>query len=264
MQYNAAITPSERELHKAKEALSLLSQLTSQAERGAAIDFDKALQTAGAVSANLQLLSQGQIPFSHEFSQGGGGGGGGGGSSSGSGSGSTTGGVVVGGVSDSVHARTAATAYNTGGVTELQKRRAQQVLSELQLIDTTLRRYQKKAQQAAGHASHVQQLLGKYGSHGDAGRNDYNELEQLHREQESLQYTRRRIQQMNSESQAVLQALQSQTGRMSGTGDKLANMMESIGVSNTTVLQIVRRNQVDAWLVYGGILAFIVLMWYIL
>lgn len=277
---DTSITPAEQELRRAKEALSYLNMVTAQADRGASIDFDKALFTIGLVSANIQQLSLGVIPVEGGAASGQmpppQAGGGGSGDSAPSpafysqqqqsygGGGGGTGGAIVG-PSTTVHARASNNTNsngNNGGcgsVTELQRRRAAQVLAELQLIETTLRRHQRRSQQAAGHSSGVEALLGG----GGGARTEYSDYENLDKERQGLEYARRRMQQMNSESQAVLQALRGQTARMSGTGEKLATAMESIGVSNTTILQIVRRNQLDAWLVYGGIVGFVVLMWLI-
>ncbi|EPY27627.1 hypothetical protein STCU_05656 [Strigomonas culicis] len=68
---------------------------------------------------------------------------------------------------------------------------------------------------------------------------------------------------MNQESTGLLQKLQLQGRRLGTIGNNMGDMLESLGVSNTTILQVVRRNTVDAWIVYVGIVLLLFFLWYI-
>ncbi|KAG5480563.1 hypothetical protein LSCM1_06267 [Leishmania martiniquensis] len=223
----------EKELRQAKETLKTLSTFGEQAERGTAIDYDLAQRLIHEVADRVRPLAQGKM---HGFA----------------------GSTVVSSSDASLHAR--AGAGSSQNVTPLQRRRAEQVLSEVRLIETTLHRYAKKAQMQTTYASSLKSLVG---SGAAAQRQNYEAMDHLEREKKSLQYARQRMQAMELESREVLAALQDQGRRLGGVGSKLGDLLETLGVSNTTILQIVRRNEADAWLVYGGLALLLFFLWYI-
>lgn len=230
-------TPTQVELalRHGKEMLSAVSLVASQVERGGGVvDVEKALHNIAEVVPTLESLGAGHLS-------------------------TAVGGMVIDHGCPSF-ARTTGVSSGTVRATEMQKRRAQQVLADLQLVEITLHRFQRQQRQQ-NQQSNVQQLMGSYSA--DAARTEYAALDHLSEEEKSLKYARRRMQQMQYESAAVLSALQGQGRRLGGMGDKMADMMESLGVSNTTILQIVRRNQMDAWLVYAGIISLLLLLWYL-
>ncbi|KEG06044.1 SNARE protein [Trypanosoma grayi] len=156
-----------------------------------------------------------------------------------------------------IHARAA----GQQAVTDLQRRTAQQLLAELNLIDTALQRCRRKTEQRQTYLSEVEQLLGTMRNKGE--HDDISSLMHLENERTSLQYTRNRVRVMMDESNTLMKALQDQGGKLEGTGSKVADVLESLGVANSTVLQILRRNRVDAWLVYGGIALTLFLIYWI-
>ncbi|CAD2217557.1 golgi family SNAP receptor complex member 2 [Angomonas deanei] len=143
-------------------------------------------------------------------------------------------------------------------LTDLQLRKAQQMASELHLIETVVSRFERKAQVAQEQHNKRTELLGD-----GTNRLKTESLNDLEEERKALLYTRKRIQQINGESDGVLQRLKEQGRRLGGVGDNLGSMLESLGVSNSTIGQIVRRNKGDAWIVYCGIALLLLLMWYI-
>ena len=112
-------------------------------------------------------------------------------------------------------------------MTPLQRRRAEQVLSEVKLIEVTIGRNARKTQQQAEYAAQVKTLVG---NGAEAQRQNYEAMDHLEREKKSLQYARQRMQAMESESKEVLQALQDQGRRLGGVGNKLGSLLESLGV----------------------------------
>ncbi|KPA82732.1 putative SNARE protein [Leptomonas pyrrhocoris] len=225
----------EAELRQAKETLSTLNAIAAQAERGALVDFDFARRLMGEVADRVRPIAQGTM---HSVA-------------------GTT--VVPSDRQGTLHARVGVTG-SSQKVTPLQQRRAEQVLSEVKLLEATVGRYARKTQQQANYALQVKTLIG---NGAEAQRQNYEAMDHLEREKKSLQYARQRMQAMESESKEVLQALQDQGSRLGGVGNKLGNLLESLGVSNTTILQIVRRNEADAWIVYGGIALLLFFLWYI-
>lgn len=223
---------AEHTLSEAKALVGLLNQKISQLERGGPVDFEQARQLLSEAFGPLQALSQPASGF----------------------------GVVNPTTTQGPYARPAAGARAGSGISDLQQRRANQLLSELKLIETTLQRYERKAQRTQTHESQVKELLG---SRSGLDRTDLAAADSLEEERKALLYTRKRIQQMNQESTGVLQTLQEQGRRLGTIGNNMGDMLESLGVSNTTILQIVRRNTVDAWIVYVGIIVLLFFLWYI-
>lgn len=230
----------EAELRQAKESLNTLNSIAAQAERGALVDFDLARRLMEEVADKVRPIAQGTMN---------------------SVAGTT---VVPTGGPGTLHARVGVAGSGLSGnsqvITPLQRRRAEQVLSEVKLIEATVGRYARKAQQQQTYATQVKTLIG---NGAETARQNYEAMDHLEREKKSLQYARQRMQAMESESKEVLQALQDQGRRLGGVGNKLGNFLESLGVSNTTILQIVRRNEADAWIVYGGIALLLFFLWYI-
>ncbi|KPI83890.1 putative SNARE protein [Leptomonas seymouri] len=228
------VTAVEAELRQAKETLNTLNNIVGQAERGALVEFDLAMRLMEEVAERVRPIAQSTMNSVAGTS------------------------VVSTGGLGTLHARAGALG-SSQAVTPLQRRRAEQVLSEVKLIEATIGRYARRAQQQASYVSQVRTLIGKGA---EAQRQNYEAMDHLEREKKSLQYARQRMQAMESESKEVLQALQDQGSRLGGVGNKLGNFLESLGVSNTTILQIVRRNKTDAWIVYGGIALLLFFLWY--
>lgn len=230
-----AVGAVEAELRQAKETLNTLNSIAAQAERGAIVDFDFAKRLMEEVADRVRPITQGTLN---------------------SVAGTT---VIPTGGPATLHARVGV-AGSSQNVTPLQRRRAEQVLSEVKLIEVTIGRNARKTQQQAEYAAQLKTLVG---NGAEAQRQNYEAMDHLEREKKSLQYARQRMQAMESESKEVLQALQDQGRRLGGVGNKLGSVLESLGVSNTTILQIVRRNEADAWIVYGGVALLLFFLWYI-
>ncbi|ORC92451.1 putative SNARE protein [Trypanosoma theileri] len=229
-------TSAELQLRQARSSIASLNRFLAEAEKGNTVPFAELQQELQSARAVLTGLSQGRLDAV-----------------------STAASISVpsGWQASNLHPRT----VGREAVTDLQRRTAQQLLAELSLIETSLQRCQRKTQQRQTYMSEVEQLLG--GMRGNGGQDSVSSLQHLESERSSLQYTRNRVRAMLDESNLVMKALQDQGGRLEGTDSKVADVLESIGVANSTVLQILRRNRVDAWLVYGGIALTILFLYYI-
>ncbi|ESS66123.1 SNARE protein [Trypanosoma cruzi Dm28c] len=229
-------TSAEKQLRQAKSNVAVLSRLVAEAEKGGSIPYDDVQERMESARVALLALSEGRLDANP-----------------------SNGAVASQPMWEmsNVHARAA----GTQAVTDLQRRVAQQLLAELNLIDTSLQRSRRKALQRQTHISEVEKLLGTMRSGG--GQDDLSSLKHLENERKSLHYARARVRAMLDESNSVMKALRDQGGRLEGTGSKVADVLESLGVANSTILQIMRRNKVDAWLVYGGILLTMLLLYFV-
>eukprot|EP00758_Cryptobia_borreli_P005935 Tbor_TRINITY_DN5016_c0_g1::TRINITY_DN5016_c0_g1_i1::g.14342::m.14342/K08496/GOSR2, BOS1; golgi SNAP receptor complex member 2 len=162
-----------------------------------------------------------------------------------------------------------------------QQHKCQGILDEIRSLMGSLEKSRSRLESHHAKASERAQLLSS--SHANTnrivsahpthrngavgGREDRdNEHHQhiLRKEREALLFTAKRLSEMRGESDAILEALKAQGNTLEGTANKLAvQFMESIGVSNQAVLQIVRRAKIDACIVYGGVILLLLFMLYI-
>nr|CCC94546.1 putative SNARE protein [Trypanosoma congolense IL3000] len=232
---------AEDQLRCAKGNIALFNHQLGECERGNEVAFAELRERLERTRRVLISLSEGRVDQPDNGSSGNG---------------------SVGSSSllkmSSVHARVA----GRQAVTNFQRRTAQQLLEELSFIDVSLGRYNRKAEQRNVYHSEVDKLLGSLRNQG--GYEDLTAIQHAENERTSLQYSRARVRAMLDESSSVMKALQDQGKQLEGTESKLADVLESLGVSNSTILQVLRRNRADAWLVYGGItltLFFLYLVW---
>ncbi|EAN78909.1 SNARE protein, putative [Trypanosoma brucei brucei TREU927] len=230
---------AENQLRQVKSDIALLNHYLSEAEKGHEMPCEELNERIERTQRILRSLSDGRVDYQLDSVSGG------------VGAPSLLQGTVP-------HTRV----VGKQGVSNLQRRTAQQLLSELSLIESSLQRLNHKAEKHNMYLSEVDQLMGSLRNNGT--HDDVSALQHAERERASLQYARARVQAMINESNSVMKALQDQGRSLESTNSRVADILESLGVSNSTTLQILRRNKVDAWLVYGGIaltLLFIYLIW---
>lgn len=144
----------------------------------------------------------------------------------------------------------------------LHAKRAEALLAECSLLASSVDRAKKRQAKELHAKTEREKLLSGLSSANYFNRAN-TDAELLGREENGLKHSRRKVQQLVEESGAVLSALRGQSQRVSGTNQKLAEMLEVLGVSNQTVLAIVKTNRVDAWIVYAGMALLLMLMWYL-
>jgi golgi SNAP receptor complex member 2 len=144
-----------------------------------------------------------------------------------------------------------------------EAKRAELLLAECDSLQRTVDKTKKRAARDLELKSQREKLLGGAGSSGYFNRADDTDASLLARESQGLAHSRKKVQQMVDEGHAVMSALKGQGTRMSSSNQKTAELLEALGVSNHTILAIVRTNRVDAWIVYIGIALTLMLMWYL-
>eukprot|EP00744_Colponema_vietnamica_P012444 GILI01017462.1.p1 GENE.GILI01017462.1~~GILI01017462.1.p1 ORF type:complete len:221 (+),score=13.77 GILI01017462.1:26-664(+) len=146
-----------------------------------------------------------------------------------------------------------------GSIMPVARQRSAQQLQEASTLEEALLRLRKKK----NSANERQALMGsRPNAHHPSNTSD---LSHLRGERESLVYSAQKLRGIVSESNAILGALKGQGTTLEGVQNKVAvDFLESIGVSNHTLLQIARTTKLDALLVYLGVFVLGLLMLYIL
>ena len=151
-------------------------------------------------------------------------------------------------------------AVSTGNTTG---RKLELMLAEIEQLERAGERMLRKFERSAKAAADRELLLASAASSSASKKDDLDDVATLSKEENGLRHSRNRIRQLVEESDAVMGALQGQFSRMDRANTNLGSMLESLGVSNHTLLQIARRNRVDSAVVYGGIVLLLMLMVYI-
>lgn len=232
-------SPIDLQFSRAKDVKNQATNLTLQAEHGGRVDFAALKANVDSVLAQLDLIAMGRTPQSTDgVSQG-----------------SQVGLPMPQNISSYSSLRPSSVR-----VTELQKRRAEGLATELRQMTDYLFRCHSRNE--AKHQLELQQqkLLGGTTAR---ERTDYSVLDMQQREQESLRHINRQFVNMQAESTEILQALQKQGGRLKNSSYNLNSLVASLGLSNTMIGQIARRNKADAIIVFVGIFLLLVLMYVI-
>ncbi|CUG30227.1 SNARE protein, putative, partial [Bodo saltans] len=127
----------------------------------------------------------------------------------------------------------------------LEAKRAESLLAECDSLQRTVDKTKKRATRDLELKMQREKLLGGNGAAGYFNRADDTDASLLARESQGLSHSRRKVQQMVDEGHAVMSALKGQGTRLSSSNQKTAELLEALGVSNHTILAIVRTNRVD-------------------
>jgi len=91
-------------------------------------------------------------------------------------------------------------------------------------------------------------------------------VDKLTDERKSISHSKKRLDEITGMGDAVLDSLRGQREKMIGSSGKLESVASSLGISQSIVRNIQRTDWIDAKLVYGGMLATIILLgllwWY--
>lgn len=158
------------------------------------------------------------------------------------------------------------TACSSPSLSALFRQKASQQLQEANSLSESLVRLRRKSRVASLHLSERAALLpDRAAASARTNASLTNDFANLKGERESLIHSATKLRNIVSESNAILGALKNQGNTLEGTNNRLAvDFLESIGVSNHTLLQIARTTKLDALIVYIGICLIALLMLYIL
>lgn len=246
----AFVSPVEKKFREAKDALNWLNNTANTAERGIRIDFSAVQHRVEPLVTQLTQIAQG-ITTSFE-----------GDNSVGipSSASPLNPALVPQNISTYSSMRSSGSSGGLQRVTELQKRKAETLATELRQLQDHLCRCHQRNEANAQLADRKRELLGDHFT-GVQDRTNFAELDLHQQEQKSLEYLKRRFAHMEEESNEVLAALKNQGSRLSNSNSKVNSLMESLGLGDTVLGQIVKRNNADAAIVYVGIVLLLILMW---
>lgn len=246
----AFVSPVDKKFREAKDAVNWLNNTANTAERGIRIDFVAVQQRVEPLVAQLTQIAQGiTTSIDPDNAQ------------------TVTGGasplnpvLMPQNISTYSSMRSPASPGGLQRITELQKRKAETLATELRQLQDHLCRCHQRNEANAQLADRKRELLGDNFT-GVQNRTNFAELDLHQQEQKSLEYLKRRFAHMEEESNEVLAALKNQGSRLSNSNSKVNSLMESLGLGDTVLGQIVKRNNADAVIVYVGIVLLIILMW---
>lgn len=244
-EYGMMTSDFETKFRDAKNVLHTLSSCVSCAERGLSIDFPSIQNRVQEAVSDLTRISQG-------------------------------GGVNLPGFSSSVfpgpsrvQQQEVASHSSYGSVwqsrpSELQKRKAEAILTELRQALDYLTKLERRNAASKALAEKKREILGENFSGRNAWHPAQGELDLEEKERRSLEFLNRRFGQMEEESREVMAALKKQGRHLAQSHSKVGSVIEAIGLGNSTIGRIARRNNADAIIVYVGVFLLLVLMWKIL
>jgi Golgi SNAP receptor complex protein 2 len=82
------------------------------------------------------------------------------------------------------------------------------------------------------------------------------------KESDSMNRSSRMVDELQAVGANTLSSLVSQRGTLKGAHRRLLDVANVLGLSNSVMRVIERRDWADKWLVYGGILLTILLLWF--
>lgn len=144
---------------------------------------------------------------------------------------------------------------------ELQRRKAEGLLTELRQAHDYLSRLERRNAANVAFTERKKEILGENFSSTNFWSPTQGEMELEEKERKSLEYLNRRFAHMEEESRDVLSALKRQGHRLAQSNSKVGSVLEAIGLGDSTLGRIVRRNNADALIVYVGIFFLFLLMW---
>lgn len=93
--------------------------------------------------------------------------------------------------------------------------------------------------------------------------NNGDEMQQLSEEADSLQNSNMQMNDLLASGQASLSSLVAQRSRMRWVNRKMLDIGNKIGLSNSTMRMIERRDATDAYLVFGGMIITLLVLYFL-
>mmetsp|Transcript_23262 Transcript_23262/g.64585 ORF Transcript_23262/g.64585 Transcript_23262/m.64585 type:complete len:224 (+) Transcript_23262:214-885(+) len=139
------------------------------------------------------------------------------------------------------------------------KRKVEQVAEESDALRVSLERFAGREAMRTREAADREELMRRTGIGGDLSeiQPDYSEQEAM---MGSVNNSKRALEDAFSQGAAILADMASQRERLKATKRKVLDVLSSIGLSDSLLRMIDRRQRLDAIIVYGGMLVVVVLL----
>ncbi|KAG5001868.1 hypothetical protein AAZX31_08G294300 [Glycine max] len=140
---------------------------------------------------------------------------------------------------------------------DLWKRKVEQIAEEAESLRASLDKYNLRNQKRMREANERTELLGR--ANGDSA----HVLRIYDEEAQALQSVRsssRELENANALGEAILSSIHGQRERLKSAHRKALDILNTVGISNSVLRLIERRNRVDQWIKYAGMLLTVVFL----
>nr|GEU54780.1 membrin-11 [Tanacetum cinerariifolium] len=141
---------------------------------------------------------------------------------------------------------------------DLWKRKVEQIAEEADSFRNSLDRYMQRHQRRLQEAQERAELLGRANGESSHVLRIFDEEAQA---MQSARNSSRMLEEATATGAAILAKYSEQRERLKGAQRKALDVLNTLGLSNSVLRLIERRNRVDQWIKYGGmILTFIIVI----
>ncbi|ESW18271.1 hypothetical protein PHAVU_006G027100 [Phaseolus vulgaris] len=140
---------------------------------------------------------------------------------------------------------------------DLWKRKVEQIAEEAESLRASLDKYNLRNQKRMREANERAELLGR--ANGDSAhvlRIFDEEAQALH----SVRTSARELENANAIGEAILSSIHGQRERLKSAHRKALDILNTVGISNSVLRLIERRNRVDQWIKYAGMLLTVIFL----
>ncbi|KAJ1976303.1 protein transport protein bos1 [Dimargaris xerosporica] len=142
------------------------------------------------------------------------------------------------------------------------KERIRQFTDDYNATAQALQRVRLKEQERQAQAASRQELLQRHPTeHEPQAEATSIEMDYVHREQQSLQYSENAIDGFIDTAQAALANLREQGGWLKNSRRRLLDTANTLGLSRSVIHYIERRTSQDKWIFWGAVVFTIVFIW---
>lgn len=148
---------------------------------------------------------------------------------------------------------------------EIWKRKILELREDAQSIRRQGEHYDRMVSAGIRQRKEREELLARRRKNRDAttGGGEEDEMQQLSREADSLASSRNMMNDLLASGQANLSSLVGQRQRMRWVNRKMLDIGNKIGLSNSTMRMIERRDATDAYLVFGGMVVTMLVIYFL-
>lgn len=140
---------------------------------------------------------------------------------------------------------------------DLWKRKVEQIAEEAESLKESLDKYNSRSQKRSREAKERAELLGRM--NGDSShvlRIFDDDAQAMH----SVRNSSKELENANALGEAILSSIHGQRERLKSAHRKALDVLNTVGISNRVLRLIERRNRVDQWIKYAGMLLTVVFL----
>ncbi|OIW04202.1 hypothetical protein TanjilG_00762 [Lupinus angustifolius] len=138
---------------------------------------------------------------------------------------------------------------------DLWKRKVEQIAEEAESLKESLDKYNLRNQKRMTEAKERAELLRRVNGDSSHVLRIFDEEEQA---MQSVRTSARELENANAVGEAILSTIHGQRERLKSAHRKALDVLNTVGISNSVLRLIERRNRVDQWIKYAGMLLTII------